>query len=242
MRPKIVTIETLQQVDPTKECFVIKKTLDEEICIKLVDYLRNFAKENKKNKKTKGENWHYSVNSNGNFFETFLFNDLAKLDFSLLTLAYKNLFDIYNILGEHTVINDFNKEITISDFFGDFRIINPLVFWYFNEKSDFGFHKHDIRNQKFQLLTNLTQPKYDYDSGETWVYMGDGKPNLYDKSLKEKCVIFGDEFEIGDTFSFPYDRWHKVVKCVDSAYKNGNRVSLLMPLGPRNNNYKNEIL
>jgi len=243
MKPKIVTLETINQVDPSCECFIIKNTLSKEICSALVEYLEKFANENAENLKFSGENWHYLVRSNNNFFNSFLFNDLSKLNFSLLTSAYKNLFNLYNKLGESTFHNDFQKEIKISDFVTNYRTINPLVFYYFNQKSQFGFHKHDIRNQKFQLLTNLTQPKYDYLGGETWVYMAQGKPDLNDIFLEEKCVVFGEEFEIGDTFSFPYDKWHKVERCFDASYKDGKRVSLLMPLGARNNKeYKNEVL
>lgn len=190
-----------------------------------------------------GENWHYIVKSNENYFDSFLFNDLEKLDFPALTSTYRKLFYYYQKLGEKTFYNDFEKEIGINDFKTDFKTINPLVFWYYNQKSVFNFHKHDIKNQRFQLLTNLTQPGYDYSAGETLVYMGEGKPDLKDDSLREKCIIFGDEFEIGDVFSFPYDRWHMVNKSFDCKYENGARVSLLMPLGMRNDqNSKNELL
>ncbi len=195
------------------------------------------------NTRFRGENWHYYIREHGNFFDSFLFNGLAKLDYEPLTLAYKNLFNIYNLLGESTELNDFEKEISITDFNTNFRTINPLAFWYVNGQSKFSFHKHDIRNQKFQLLTNLTQPDIDYIGGETWVYMGNGKPNLYDKNLRDQCVIFGNEFEIGDTFSFPYDKWHKVNMSFDATCIGGARVSLLMPLGIRNSKeYKNEFL
>jgi len=243
MKPKIVTLDTLNKVDPSHDCFIIKESLPRKICTEIVAFLKEFSIKNAENERFRGENWHYIVRSHNNFFDSFLFNELSTLNFPLLTLAYKNLFDLYRNLGESTDLNNFEREITISDFKTDFRVINPLVFWYFNEKSQFGFHKHDMRNQKFQLLTNLTQPKHDYIGGQTWVYMGEGKPDLTDAHFEEKCVIFGDEFDIGDTFSFPYDKWHKVDRCFDAAYTNGNRVSLLMPLGFRNSeDYKNEVL
>jgi hypothetical protein len=243
MKPRIITSESLSDVDPSKECFVLKNSLDKNLCLEIVEFLKEFSKKHDENIRHNGENWHYFVRSNNNYFDSFLFNELCSLKFEPLIFAYKNLYNLYNLLGESTEINDFEKEIKISNFKTDFRIINPLVFCYFNEKSQFGFHKHDIRNQKFQLLTNLTQPNHDYLGGDTWVYMVDGKPDPNDVYLKEKCVIFDNEFELGDTFCFPYDKWHKVDQCFDASYKGGARFSLLMPLGVRNNEeYSNEII
>jgi hypothetical protein len=167
MRPKIVTTQTLHLIDPAVDCFIIKNTLTKKMCCELVAYLKCFAYLNRDHSRVKGENWHYMLNVKDITFDYFTFNELEKLDFPLLTDAYQNLFNLYNILGEKTFYNDFKKEIKISDFATDFRTICPLVFWYFNGLSKFDFHKHDIRNQKFQLLTNLTQPNYDYIGGET---------------------------------------------------------------------------
>jgi len=243
MKPKIITLDKLDTVDPASECFIVKNTLSKEECKSIVDFLHVFMMQNDENVRYRGENWHYFVRSNNNYFDSFLFNDLSSLGSSLLTSAYFNLFKLYNTLGESTFYNDFGREITISDFTTTFKVINPLVFWYLNSRSKFGFHKHDVRSQKFQLLTNLTQPGYDYLGGETWVYMSKGKPDLSDCNLKDKCVVFDEDFEIGDTFSFPYDRWHKVESSFDASYTGGKRISLLMPLGARNNtNYKNEYL
>jgi len=163
--------------------------------------------------------------------------------------AYKKLFDIYNQLGEETDSNNFDIDCKNSEFITEYKIINPLVFWYYNNKSKFGFHKHDLRNQKFQLLLNLTQPGIDYIEGETLIYMGEGRPDLNSQNITEECCIFGSEFEAGDIFSFPYGLWHRVnmpksiVSKANSTEGCDARVSLLMPLARRNAvGYSNEVI
>jgi hypothetical protein len=244
VKPLIVTLDTLSQVDPVRDCFIIKKVFDAEFCESISRFLIRFSAINPENHKVDGENWHYWVKTNGNSFDSFIFNSLDKLNERPLTDAYRKLFHIYTLLGESTHLKDFDKEIKIDDYHTDYRVINPLVFFYAVNSSNFNFHKHDSRNQKFQLLLNLTQPNIDYCNGKTWVYLEDGKPDPRDPSLVDKCCVFGDEFEAGDVFSFPYHRWHKVDKPTNAAASGINaRISLLMPLGKRNSaEYPNEYL
>jgi hypothetical protein len=243
LKPTIISQSELNRVDPTKECFIIKNVMPVSDCYEIVEYLTLFSKEHEENKKVHGENWHYYVRTNGNFFDSFLFNELSRIESKTLIKAYKKLFDFYNLFGEKTELNNFEEETKISDFYTQYRIINPLVFYYFVQKSQFGFHKHDSRNQKFQLLMNLTQPGVDYIGGETWVYMGADKPNIKNPHLIDECIVFGKEFEIGDVYSFPYHLWHKVEMPLQAKSDINARVSLLMPLGVRNSSdYPNENL
>ena len=243
MKPTIITIRELRSVNPSTDCFIIKNALPIDSCVRIVEFLNFFSANFAENVKSAGQNWRYFPKNNGNFFETYIFNELDLIDSAFLFEAFRRLFDLYNMLGEATFLNDFERETKISSFSTDFRIINPLVFRYPTEKSRFGFHKHDSRNQKFQLLTNLTMPGIDYVGGETWVYMQEGRPDIYDPKLSEKCVIFGEEFQMGDTLSFPYHYWHQVLTPKDAIYKGGKRISLLMPLGCRNSeDFPNEYL
>lgn len=228
-------------LDPTRDCIVIRDVLNEGHCDYLVDFLTRFSKDNAPNQRLGGENWHYFVSSKGNSFDSFLFNNLKGLGDAKLTEAYGTLYKIYNVMGERTHYDNFELETGIDNVL-EHRMINPLVFYYPAETSNFGWHKHDIRNQKFQLLCNLTQPGIDYTQGETWIYMADGKPDPDDPKLKEKCVVFGNNFEKGDVFSFPFQCWHKVLPTKKGESKTNARVSLLMPLAARSGEYKNEYL
>lgn len=245
MKPKIININSLSSVDPTKDCFIIKDVLDPKICTQITNQLVKFSDDNPENFRVNGENWHYFVRSHGNYFDSFIFNDLDKLGSSELKFAFRMLYNLYKDFGASTFCSDFEKEIKISDFVTDYSVINPLVFRYFNEKSIFGFHKHDPRNQKFQLLMNLSSPGVDYVGGYTYVYMNDSKPNLDCIDYERDCVIFDEDFSIGDVFSFPYHLWHKVDMPLNSESVTGlgARFSLLMPLGHRNSEkYKNEVI
>jgi len=242
MQPHIISKSDIHKIDFSKECVIIKEFFTSNECTEVSEFLKKFKKHNEENFKSDGENWHYTVKSNGNCFQTFIFNELCGISFLPLVNMYQSLFNLYIDLGECNNMNTFAKQIATNDFSTNKRIINPLVFSYPVGLSNFGWHKHDIRAQKFQLLANLSIPEFDYTGGETFVYMAEGKPDKQENS-EEKCVIFDKKFDQGDIFSFPYDKWHKVNPTESSKVSNGQRTSMLMPLGARNSEqYKNEFL
>lgn len=243
IKARQISINELNKVDPLTDCFIIKNVFSKQKCDRVINFLKRFSSENKENERVAGQNWHYLVRSNNNFFDSYIFNSLASLDCFELKLMYRRLYELYNFFGGKTFVNDFDKEIKIQDFTTNYKIIQPLCFWYFNNKSTFNWHKHDLLNQKFQLVTNLTQPGFDYKEGETLVYTGIGKP-INDNSLNcEEVTEFGSNFEKGDVFSFPYGFWHKVKTSKTTGLGIDARVSLLMPIGYRNNDIvKNEFI
>lgn len=99
---KIVTQKTLEDINPLKECFIIKNTLDKKLCLEIVDFLNYFKRNLDENIRKNGENWYYLVRSNNNYFASYLFNELHRLKFEPLRFAFENL---YNLLGENTEIN-----------------------------------------------------------------------------------------------------------------------------------------
>jgi len=244
IKPKIITIDKIGKIDPKNDCFIIKKYIDKELCFKLKEYTLSLKKKYAPNEKFEGENWYYKVSKNRTEFIHYMFNELEVIKNKKLTSVYKKIFDLYALLGEFTHYNNFESEIKIKDSHTEYKIINPLIFHYENNKSIFEFHKHDARTQAFQLLVNLSQPGVDYNEGETIVYMQDKRPDiLNNKDLYENSCVFGDEFEMGDLFSFPYNKWHMVKTPVSCSEESSGRMSLLMPLSRRNNeNYKNEYL
>ena len=100
--------------------------------------------------------------------------------------------------------------------------LNPLVFEYLIP-SEFGWHAHSARYQKFQLVMNLTSPGRDYESAVFEV--------AFNASTSWKLT----KHPQGSVFSFPYPYAHRVTRikpvsdpCVIQRY-----VHLLMPIHPR---------
>ena len=234
---KIISKPDLNTVNAEHECFIIKNVFHPDHCDDLLIFLDNFSKSNANNEKYMGENWHYWVTANGNNFDSFLFQNLNGIEFPLIKNFYREIFSLYKSLGEKTYYDDFNKECGLQE--DAVKMINPLIFWYKAGLSKFGWHKHPSSNQKFQLLSNLTSPGIDYTGGETYIYMGDGPP---EQGNLDNCEIFGFQFEKGDVFSFPYDRWHKVNSIQNGSGGWQSRVSLLMPLGKRSGGDLNEYI
>jgi len=235
---KQISLEQLSAVDPDRECFIIKSVIAPPTCRAIVKFLDHFSSLAAPNERCGSENWWYDVSDRGNSFRSFMFYELGQVGSPDLLETYRTIFNLYRHFGEAGELEGFDQLISDSSFTTNYRTINPLVFSYPCGTSNFGWHRHDARNQRFQLLLNVTAPNRDYRGGETLVYMGDGRPELADDGY----VCFGEEFSLGDIFSFPYDRWHKV-NPTSQAGGAGKRVSVLMPLAVRNNpEYRNEYL
>jgi len=180
-------------------------------------------------------------------FQSFLFNELSKIDNLNIKCVYEKLWNIYQECGEPVDFHTFESAIRSID--NNCHHINPLVFRYFGESSNFGWHKHPGKNNRFQLLINLSRPGIDYTAGETMVWMGEGKPTFLEGTAAEakkidEMEIFDSRFEQGDLFSFPYTKWHRVSKLGDfeELNKEQERVSLLMPIARRIGGSENEYI
>jgi hypothetical protein len=225
---KIISIDELGSIDAKKECFIIKNAFPKTSCDKIVTYLQHKLSSTRPNEKFEGNNWHYTVDKKNTYFHSFILNELSKTSSPELNSAYKKLFELYANLGEKI-------QGQFEDLYGntdatDVKTINPLVFVYPAGTGTFDWHQHPPEFQSFQLLMNLTQPNLDYSGGHTHV-----------KINAELTDIFDSNFEKGDVFSFPYDRWHKVDPIFPGQGELKARISLLMPLHPRkglSTNYK----
>jgi hypothetical protein len=216
---KIITPDQLSQTDPDKECFIIKSVFKPKECEEVCEWLSHFLTSHKDNEKHLGENWHYHVLKDGMNFHSFNFNELKNLGNENLTYFYKTLFTIYQKFGECSEL-DFDALIHSSKHEG--KTITPQVFWYPAGIGKFKWHQHPGDYQRFQLLCNLTRPNIDYCGGETLVDM---------ESFVEE---FSANFEQGDVFSFPYTKRHMVKEIREGVGGLNRRISLLMPLRPRN--------
>ncbi len=45
INPKIISKDSFRDVDPTSECFIIKDTFDKNLCVELVNFLKQFSEE-----------------------------------------------------------------------------------------------------------------------------------------------------------------------------------------------------
>jgi len=136
--------------------------------------------------------------------------------------------DAFNYLLSRYVENGFDSpwasvgECHRSGEFTSGAFLNPLVFEY-RIPSEFGWHAHSARYQKFQLVMNISSPGFDYASSTFEV--------AFNASASWKLRFHPQ----GGVFSFPYPYAHRVTEikplsepCVAQRY-----VHLLMPIHPR---------
>ena len=217
----------------TENVIIIKKFIEPKICRRIVKFLNKFKKKHSENELVSNGNWHYTVNSNKNFFYSFHFYNLKSLKNLDLIKVYKKIYNLYKRFNNTTFTKNFEKEI-VNPIIDSKKRIVPLVFYYPADKSNFVWHKHPGSVQPFQIVVNLTEPGIDYLGGETLILI---KKKISKEIIKNKNNIISitpEKFSIGDLYSFPGNAWH-MIKPTKSTINIGNnaRISLIMPLALR---------
>jgi hypothetical protein len=240
---KKINLNELYKVNARKDIFIIKNYFSKDHCNYLINFFLDLLKTYKNEERISGNNWYSDVNKNESRLKAFYLYDLERLNNKKLTETFRKMYSTYKLMGYSTYLDDFEKEITISEA-TNYKMINPAVFVYPADNSNLKWHKHSDEIQKSQLLLNLTQPNEDYSNGETLFY-NNGKPKKEDINTFNNSTICGDNLKKGDILSFPYTKWHKVHPTHNSGKKNSIncRMSLILPLSIRHSDkYPNEYL
>jgi len=227
---KYIKINELNQVNPEKDIFVIKNVVKKSICADLNKWI-NFQLKNKKPNTSisSKNNWFYRVNKGNTYFSSFILNEFKKIKSKSVHIVFEELFKIYLKLGlkeplKIKNLNQFRKEFYKNELGNHEITFHPYIFSYDCGTGKFAWHSHKPVFQKFQLLLNTTMPNKDYFGGETDMIVSN-----------KKKEVFGDNFQQGDIFSFPYHLKHRVRKLDFTNAKNAlnKRNSILMPIHPK---------
>ena len=117
----------------TENVIIIKKFIEPKICRRIVKFLNKFKKKQSENELVSNGNWHYTVNSNKNFFYSFHFYNLKSLKNLDLIKVYKKIYNLYKRFNNTTITKNFEIEILsyIVPFFTFMLKPRSIADWFF---------------------------------------------------------------------------------------------------------------
>ena len=202
-----------------ENCSILKNVFNPNKCDVLLDKINHLRNNHDQHKEVTLTKFNYDKTSM-NYYQ-FNFTDSDNF-FDDFIEAYNFLLKIYKKNGFNSPWNSIRHCHQNKGNHSYF--LNPQIFEYI-PPSNFDWHLHKPKYQKFQLVINLSKRNRDYKSSLFEI--------MKDETSSWKIT---EEHKQGSIMSFPYDKPHRVTKIKPLQEKSSiiqRHVHLVMPIHPK---------